>query len=113
MSCPLTRIVPLVGNSKPAIIRKVVVLPQPEGPRNETNSPRSTSRLKSCTAGEAAFVNALRMLVSSRKAMVFLWFFAVAQALIDLLDHGLCRPYIIYHKMGSHLSELFRDALAT
>src|SRR6478752_7191238 len=50
MSSPLTRIVPAVGFSKPAIIRSVVVLPQPDGPRNETNSPRSAARLKSRTA---------------------------------------------------------------
>ena len=50
MSVPSTTIVPAVGFSKPAIIRSVVVLPQPDGPRNETNSPRSASRLKSSTA---------------------------------------------------------------
>src|SRR5215208_4989544 len=45
--------VPEVGISKPAIMRSVVVFPQPEGPRKETNSPFSTSRLKSCTAYES------------------------------------------------------------
>ncbi len=35
------RIAPAVGTSKPATMRSVVVLPQPDGPRNETNSPRS------------------------------------------------------------------------
>jgi hypothetical protein len=40
MSVPSTTIVPAVGFSNPAIIRSVVVLPQPDGPRNETNSPR-------------------------------------------------------------------------
>ena len=40
------RIVPEVGISKPATMRRVVVLPQPDGPRNETNSPRSTARSK-------------------------------------------------------------------
>ena len=47
MSLPSIVIVPAVGCSKPAIMRSVVVLPQPDGPRNETNSPRSTARLKS------------------------------------------------------------------
>ena len=37
-SAPSSRILPLVGSSKPAIIRNVVVLPQPEGPRSEKNS---------------------------------------------------------------------------
>ena len=37
---------------KPAIIRSVVVLPQPEGPRSETNSPGASDREKSLTAVE-------------------------------------------------------------
>ena len=40
MSSPLKNILPEVGFSNPAIILSVVVLPQPEGPRNVTNSPR-------------------------------------------------------------------------
>src|SRR4051812_36861738 len=42
---------PAVMDSKPAIIRKVVVLPQPDGPRKAMNSPFTTDRLKSMTAG--------------------------------------------------------------
>ena len=45
-SRPSMRIVPALGISKPAIMRSVVVLPQPEGPRNETNSPRAIDRSK-------------------------------------------------------------------
>src|SRR5213083_2897698 len=41
---------PLVGSSKPAIIMSVVVLPEPLGPRNVTNSPRAMSTLMSSTA---------------------------------------------------------------
>ncbi len=52
-SRPSMRMVPDVGCSKPAIMRSVVVLPQPEGPRNDTNSPRPTVRLKSFTSGRA------------------------------------------------------------
>ena len=48
-SRPAMRIAPEVGISKPATMRKVVVLPQPEAPRNETNSPRSTARSNFCT----------------------------------------------------------------
>src|SRR4051812_22982013 len=58
---------PVVGCSKPAIIRKVVVLPQPLGPKKETNSPPSTVRLKSLTA--AVWLNILLTCVSSRKAI--------------------------------------------
>ena len=37
---PLTRIVPPVGCSRSAMTRSSVVLPQPDGPISETNSPR-------------------------------------------------------------------------
>src|SRR5512141_2390690 len=67
MSVPLTVIVPPVGCSKPAIMRRVVVLPHPDGPRNDTNSPRSAARLKSSTA--ATSPNRFWTPVSSRKAM--------------------------------------------
>ena len=39
MSTPSSRIWPEVGSSNPAIIRSVVVLPQPDGPSSEKNSP--------------------------------------------------------------------------
>src|SRR3712207_269321 len=38
------KISPEEGNSKPPIMRRVVVLPQPEGPSNVRNSPWRTSR---------------------------------------------------------------------
>src|SRR6266571_3664706 len=38
------RTVPPLGVSRPATQRSVVVLPQPDGPRRETNSPSATSR---------------------------------------------------------------------
>src|SRR5262252_4027631 len=41
---------PLVGFSNPAIIRSVVVLPEPLGPNSVMNSPRSTSIEMSSTA---------------------------------------------------------------
>ena len=34
-------------------MRSVVVLPQPDGPRKETNSPRSAESMKSSTAAKA------------------------------------------------------------
>ena len=43
-SLPAMEMRPELGVSKPAIMRRIVVLPQPDGPRNETNSPRSTTR---------------------------------------------------------------------
>src|SRR3954470_6816833 len=61
MSCPASRIVPEVGVSSPATIRRVVVLPQPEGPRSAKKEPRGTSRSRSWTA-----VNAPKDLVTAR-----------------------------------------------
>ena len=42
MELPLSRMLPSVSVSKPAMQRKVVVLPQPLGPSSETNSPAAT-----------------------------------------------------------------------
>ena len=50
MTLPSISIVPSLGARKPAIIRSVVVLPQPDGPRSETNSPCARARLKDATA---------------------------------------------------------------
>src|SRR5665213_475433 len=47
---PLTCIVPAVGCSRSAITRKNVVLPQPDGPMNETNSPLLISSVTSESA---------------------------------------------------------------
>src|SRR5919109_5477810 len=41
---------PAVGYSRPAIMRRVVVLPQPEGPSKHTTSPASTLRSTRSTA---------------------------------------------------------------
>src|SRR3990172_5650623 len=62
------RIVPVLGISKPATMRRVVVLPQPLGPRNETSSPCSTWRSKSSTA-TVLRPNILLTLLISRKAI--------------------------------------------
>ena len=43
---------PSVGVSRPAIILSVVVLPQPEGPNSETNSPFLISMFRLSTASE-------------------------------------------------------------
>ena len=43
-------ILPLVGVSSPAIIRRVVVFPQPEGPRRVTKALSAMTMLRSSTA---------------------------------------------------------------
>src|SRR5688572_13082298 len=42
---------PASGLSRPASSLRVVVLPQPEGPSREKNSPRAIAKETSCTAG--------------------------------------------------------------
>src|SRR5512137_2063562 len=61
---------PDVGFSKPAMIRRAVVLPQPDGPRNVTSSPSLTSRLTPSTAvtarsGRSGSVNTFRTFSST------------------------------------------------
>ena len=53
-SSPWSRIRPAVGSSNPAIIRSVVVLPEPDGPSIEKNSPSRTSRSTPSTADDIA-----------------------------------------------------------
>src|SRR3954452_13357432 len=59
MSASPIRIDPEVGVSRPATIRKVVVLPHPDGPSSAKNEPCGTSRSKDLTA-----VNEANSLVS-------------------------------------------------
>src|SRR6266849_9409250 len=49
-TAPSMAIDPALGRMKPAIMRKVVVLPQPEGPSSETNSPAASDRSTPDTA---------------------------------------------------------------
>src|SRR5215216_2859668 len=49
-SSPPIRMLPSVTSSRPAIMRRSVVLPQPDGPTSTRNSPSAISRLTSSTA---------------------------------------------------------------
>ncbi len=53
---------PASGCSKPATMRSVVVLPQPEGPSSVSSSPGSTVRLTSFTAASAAWPSRVKRL---------------------------------------------------
>ena len=64
MSSPSSRISPSGGCSKPAIIRRVVVLPQPDGPSIEKNSPRRIDEVRVVDRDEGA--EALRDVVDRR-----------------------------------------------
>src|SRR5262249_14971235 len=50
-----TTISPAVGSTKPAMRRKVVVLPQPEGPSRQTSSPCSMRSDTSSTTGDLSY----------------------------------------------------------
>ena len=52
-SRPAMTILPPVGASSPAIMRSVVVLPQPLGPSSVVSVPRGTRKLTSSTASGA------------------------------------------------------------
>src|ERR1700730_18780864 len=54
MTLPATSISPEVGRSRPAIERKVVVLPQPDGPSKVNSLPSGTSNETFCAAFTAA-----------------------------------------------------------
>src|SRR6266850_272936 len=64
MSRPACTIVPALCTSSPAMMRSSVVLPQPEGPRKQTNSPLRTPRLTSFSATKSP--KRLWMFLSSR-----------------------------------------------
>ena len=53
-SSPSSRICPEVGSSSPAIIRSVVVLPQPDGPSSMKNSPSSMVKRRVLHGDEVA-----------------------------------------------------------
>src|ERR1700733_3990249 len=61
---PPMLISPEVGCSRPATQRKVVVLPQPDGPSSTTISPAGTAKLTPSTAGRP-IANCLRRSVTS------------------------------------------------
>src|SRR5690349_2553726 len=65
MGEPAMRISPEVGGSKPAIIRSVVVLPEPEAPSRVRNSPAAMSSVRSSTAAKSP-----NRLVSRRSSMI-------------------------------------------
>src|SRR5678815_3878687 len=50
MSRPSSQMLPPLGTSNPATSRSSVVLPHPDGPSRQKNSPASMSRLTSSTA---------------------------------------------------------------
>src|SRR3954453_1567703 len=66
---PAMVVSPDVGCSRPATQRKVVVLPQPDGPSRTTISPDGTEKLTPSTAGRP-IANCLRRSVTSSVAVM-------------------------------------------
>src|SRR5258708_16210831 len=67
MSSPSRRTLPRSAASRPATIRSKVVLPQPDGPSSETNSPAATPR--STPPSTVAAPNDFSARLTSRKAI--------------------------------------------
>src|SRR5271165_2679954 len=70
-SLPPIAISPSVGCSRPATQRKVVVLPQPDGPSSTTISPAGTAKLTPSMAGRP-IANCLRRSLTSSVAVMTL-----------------------------------------
>src|SRR3954471_11688485 len=63
---PPIRTSPLVGDSRPAVMRSTVVFPEPDGPTSTTNSPSSITSSNASTA----IVPPAKTFVSSRYSML-------------------------------------------
>src|SRR5256885_301306 len=103
---PAMLIVPLVGCSSPAMQRKVVVLPQPEGPSRTTISPVGTAKLTPSIAGRP-IANCLRRSVTSSVAVMAFKFtrrlLAVAEGLVPFLDPRPVQLYVLLEVRHPHL----------
>src|ERR1700735_10986 len=110
-SCPPIRIWPEVGVSRPAIIRRRVVFPEPEGPRKTRNSPSWVSRLTSLTAPSSPFLKTLVSPLVSTTAILSRSALARFAPLEDSFDlsfrsfRGIFRAHLTF----SHLREHCRD----
>src|SRR5450432_1470382 len=94
---PAMLMLPLVGCSSPATQRKVVVLPQPEGPNSTTISPAGTAKLTPSIAG-LPIENCLRRSVTSSVAVIMSRVrlsLAIAEGLVPIGDPGSVQLHVI------------------
>src|SRR5476651_751817 len=95
---PAMLMVPAVGCSSPATQRKVVVLPQPEGPSSTTISPAGTLKLTPSTAGRP-IANCLRRSLTLRAAVMILLSrltsLPVTEGLVPIGDPGGMQLHVI------------------
>ena len=74
MSLPCMLTVPLTGSMKPVMVRSVVVLPQPEGPRKVKNSPSFTCTLMLCIASKSSNLTTISVSLIMLRTPLSLWF---------------------------------------
>lgn len=79
---PHSSISPSDRSSNPAIIRRVVLLPQPDGPRKEKHSPSRTVRLKSLTAVMVPNFLVVKRLVTCRSTIWSVTFYTPFLSLV-------------------------------
>src|SRR6184192_1424343 len=113
--CPAMLISPEVGCSRPATQRKVVVLPQPEGPRRTTISPAGTAKLTPSMAGRP-IENCLRRSVTSSVAVMISLSSSVrrslpvAENLVPLGNPGAVQLHILVELRQPELDHLGIEA---
>src|SRR5713226_312205 len=99
---------PRVGSSSPAIIRRSVVFPEPEGPRKTMNSPSRVSRLTSLTAPSCPCLKTLVKSLVSTIAIARPGSSRLLPLVEDTLDfllgrgHRLLRRHLVARRLGEH-----------
>src|SRR6185437_15311349 len=112
---PPIEISPPVGCSRPATQRKVVVLPQPEGPSSTTISPAGTLKLTPSIAGRP-IANCLRRSVTSSVAVMMrpdsstLHSLPVAVGLVPISDPLAMQLDVLIHVRIPNLDHLGIEA---
>src|ERR1700722_8154833 len=113
-TCPAMLISPEVGCSSPATQRKVVVLPQPDGPSNTTISPAGTAKLTPSIAGRP-IENCLRRSMTSRVAVMIAALRAprslpIPKSLVPIRDPVGVQFHILIEIRVPHLDDLGIEA---
>src|SRR5712671_430608 len=112
---PPMLISPDVGCSSPATQRKVVVLPQPDGPSSTTISPAGTAKLTPSMAGRP-IANCLRKSVTSSVAVMIStasWLrrsLPVAEGLVPIRNPGIVQLHILVEFREPDLDHLAIEA---